>query len=79
MLFALAHRLVASSLLAFAAFLRYDELAKLSCKDVTFLDLSLSVRIVFSRIDQYRQSDTFMVAYANLPTSPVAMTGLYFP
>ena len=36
-------RLAACSLLSFAAFLRYDEISKLRCCDVTFSTESMSV------------------------------------
>ena len=44
-------RLAACSLLSFAALLRYDEISKLRCCDVTFSTESMSVRI---RSSQYR-------------------------
>ena len=46
-------RLVASCLLSFAAFLRYDELAKLRCCDITFGSTHVEVHIVSSKTDQY--------------------------
>ena len=71
-------RLPASCLLAFAAFLCYDELAKLRYCDITFSNSSMSVCIVSSKTDQYRQDDTVLVARTGSPTCPVAMMERYF-
>ena len=71
-------RLAARSLLSFAAFLRYDEISKLRCCDVTFSTESMSVRIRSSKTDQYRQGDTVLVARTGSPTCPVAMLEQYF-
>ena len=66
-------RLAASALLAFAAFLRFDELAKLRCCDITFTESAMSVHIASSKTDQYRQGDTVLVARTGNATCPVAM------
>ena len=71
-------RLVASCLLSFAAFLRYDELAKLRCCDTTFGSTHIEVHIVSSKTDQYRQGDSVVVARSGSPTCPVAMLERYF-
>lgn len=71
-------RLAASCLLAFAAFLRYDELAKLRCCDISFSETSMSIHIVSSKTDQYRQGDTVLVARTSSPTCPVSMMERYF-
>ena len=70
-------RLVASSLLAYAAFLRFDELAKICCCDVVFRQDSMSVRIQSSKTDQYRKGDTVLVARTGAATCPVAMLECY--
>ena len=70
-------RLVAGALLTFAAFLRFDELAKLRCCDITFTESALSVHITSSKTDQYRQGDTVLVARTGSPTCPVAMLERY--
>ena len=44
-------RLAAMSLLAFSAFLRYDELAKLRCCDIRFAAHNMSVHISSSKTD----------------------------
>ena len=70
-------QLAASSLLAFAAFLRFDELAKLRCCDVKFEGSAMSVHITASKTDQYRKGDTVLVARSGLATCPVAMLERY--
>ena len=70
-------RLVASSLLAFAAFLRYDDLARLRCCDIQFEETAISVHITSSKTDQYRQGDVVVVARTGTPTCPVAMLERY--
>ena len=71
-------RLVAMSLLAFSAFLRYDELAKLRCCDVRFEVQNMSVHITSSKTDQYREGASVLVARTGSPTCPVAMLERYF-
>ena len=71
-------RLAASCLLAFAAFLRYDELAKLRCCDVAFSESSMSIHISSSKTDQYRLGDSVVVVRTGSPTCPVAMMERYF-
>ena len=71
-------RLAASCLLAFAGFLRFDELTKLRCCDVVFGKTSMSVRIIASKTDQYRQGDSIIVARTGTKTCPVAMMERYF-
>ena len=66
-------RLAAMSLLAFSAFLRYDELAKLRCCDIRFAAQNMSVHITSSKTDQYREGASVLVARTGSPTCPVAM------
>lgn len=70
-------RLAAAVLLAFAAFLRYDEMAKLRCCDIKFSESAMSVHICSSKTDQFRQGDTVLVARTNHSTCPVAMMEKY--
>ena len=70
-------RLVAGSLLAFAAFLRFDELARLECCDIEFSPTALTLRITSSKTDQFRQGDSVLVARTGSPTCPVAMMERY--
>ena len=71
-------QLAACSLLSFAASLRYYEISKLRCCDVTFSTESMSVRIRSSKTNQYRQGDTVLEARTGSPTCPVAMLEQYF-
>ncbi len=68
---------MASSLLAYAAFLRYDELSKLRCCDVKFTADSMSIHITSSKTDQYREGDTILVAHTSSATCPVAILERY--
>ena len=70
-------RLVAAALLAFSAFFRFDELSKLRCCDISFTESALSVRILSSKTDQFRQGDTVVIARTRNDTSPVAMLEKY--
>ena len=67
-----------SCLLAFAAFLRYDKLAKLRCCDIVFSKANMSVRILSSKTNQYWQGDTVLVVLKNTQTCPVAMLERHF-
>ena len=67
-------RLVAACLLAFLAFLRYDEVAKLRCCDVTFGPQNMAIRILCSKTDQYCQGDKVLVARTCSPTCPVVIS-----
>ena len=71
-------RLVAACLLAFSAFLRYDELAKLRCCDITFSHTRMSIHILSSKTDQYRQGDSVLVGRTGSSTCPVAMLERYY-
>ena len=71
-------RLAASCLLAFVAFLRYDELAKIRCCDVRSTAQSMSVHITSSKTDQYREGASVLVAKTGSPICPVAMLERYF-
>ena len=70
-------RLAAACLLAFAAFLRYDDLARLRCCDIKLEVSYMTVHITSSKTDQYRQGDTVMVARTGTSTCPVAMLERY--
>ena len=64
-------RLLAMCCLAFAAFLRYEELAKLRCCDVRFEEDHLVVTIRSSKTDQYREGAEVVVARSDSSTCPV--------
>ena len=70
-------RLVAACLLAFSAFLCYNELAKLRCCDITFSHTRMSIHILSSKTDQYRQGDSVLVGRTGSSTCPVAMLERY--
>ena len=71
-------RLAASCLLAFTAFLRFDEMAKLRCCDLTFDEESMTVHIASNKTDQYRQGDSVLVARTGSSTCPIAMIERYY-
>ena len=64
-------------LLAFAAFLRFDELAKLVRSDVKIEDDMLKLFIQSSKTDQYRDGAWIVVASSRKATCPVAMMNRY--
>jgi len=63
-------------LLAFAAFLRFDELAKLVRPDVKIENDMLKLFIESSKTDQYRDG-AWIVASSRKATCPVAMINRY--
>ena len=71
-------RLLAVCLLAFAGFMRCDELVKLKCDDITFNSESMVVRVQFSKTDQYLDGASLVIARTGLPTCPVAMMESFF-
>ncbi|XP_029198775.2 uncharacterized protein LOC114963709 [Acropora millepora] len=66
-------RSIVICLLAFAAFLRFDELAKLVRSDVRIEDDMLKLFIQSSKTDQYRDGAWIVVASSRRATCPVAM------
>ena len=65
-------RLLVVCLLAFAGFMRCDELVKLKCDDITFNSESMVVRVQSSKTDQYLDGASLVIArmmFANLPSS----------
>ena len=71
-------RLAAICLLAFSAFLRFDEVEKLRGCDVKFFEDRMEITIASNKTDQYRQGSTVPIARTGLPTCPVAMLEQYF-
>ena len=69
-------RLVAACLLAFSAFLCYDEVAKLRCCDVTFGPQNMVYCLVGVQVPC--QGDRVPVARTGSPTCPVAMLECYY-
>ena len=70
-------RSVVICLLAFAAFLRFDELAKLVRSDVKIENDMLKSFIQSSKTDQYRDGACIVVASSRKATFPVAMMNRY--
>ena len=68
-------RLLAVCLVAFAGFMRCDELLKLHCSDVAF---GITITIVSSKTDQYREGSSLVIARTGTLTCPVAMMEKYF-
>ena len=64
-------RMVFMCLLAFAAFLRFDELAKLRACDIVFEKDQMMVKITSRKTDQYRDGAAVPVARSGLSTCPV--------
>ena len=65
-------------LIAFCAFLRFDELVSLHCNDVTFYDDHFSLYIRRSKTDQYRLGNTVVVAKGESLACPHNMLRKYF-
>ena len=70
-------RSIVICLLAFAAFLRFDELAKLVRSDVRVEDDMFKLFIQSSKTDQYRGGAWIVVASSRRATCPVAMMNRY--
>lgn len=71
-------RVVAVCLLAFAGFLRIDEVLNLRCSDIVWSREHMEVGIRRSKTDQFRQGNKVLIAKSGLPTCPVAMMERYF-
>ena len=71
-------RLLAVCFVAFAGFLRCDELIKLRCKDVSFNEQGMVINIVSSKTDQYREGASMVIACTGTPTCPVSTMQKYF-
>ena len=72
-------RTVTAALLAFATFLRFDELISLRASDIFFnKDNYINIFIESSKTDQYRDRAWMPVAKSGKPTYPVIMLRRYF-
>ena len=71
-------RTVAIALVAFSAFLRFDEVVGLRCCDVQFLPGYMVIRILSSKTDQLRQGDEVVVVRSGSATCPVARLEQYY-
>ena len=70
-------RLGSICLLVYAAFLRINELRQLCCCDIQFTEDGMSMNIVKSKTDQYRQGQLVPIARTENPTCPVIMVHKY--
>ena len=70
-------RLATVCLLAFAGFLRYDELANIRCCDLQLSPSSVTTKIPKSKTDQLRQGNEVLIARIGSDTCPVAMLEQY--
>ncbi|KAL5473775.1 hypothetical protein EMCRGX_G028330 [Ephydatia muelleri] len=71
-------RLLAVCLVAFAGFMRCDELIRLRCEDITFNAEGMIINIVSSKTDQYREGSSLVIARTGGLTCPVGMMEKYF-
>ena len=71
-------RLLAVCLVAFAGFMRCDELIRLRCEDIMFNAEGMTINIVSSKTDQYREGSSLVIARTGGLTCPVGMMEKYF-
>ena len=71
-------RFLAVCLVAFAGFLRCDELIKLRCNDIVFNEQGMVVKIVSSKTDQFREGASLVIARTGTSTCPVGMMERYY-
>ena len=71
-------RLVAICLLAYAGFLRMDEVQKLRCCNIKFFEEKMEITVTSSKTDQYRQGSVILIAKSKHATCPVSMLQKYF-
>lgn len=64
-------------LVAFSAFLRYDELSNLRCNDIIMHDEYFSISIKKSKTDQYRHGNVVVVAKGGSLACPYALLNRY--
>ena len=70
-------RLGSICLLAYAAFLRINELIQLCCSDISFTSEGMAITIWASKTDQYREGRVVPIASTGNPTCPVSMVRRY--
>ena len=64
-------------LVAFAGFMRCDELIRLRCEDITFNAEGMIINIVSSKTDQYREGSSLVIARTGGLTCPVGSRRLH--
>ena len=69
--------LAAACLLAFAGFLRYDEISNIRPCEIQFKADHISIKIPRSNGDQLRQGDQVVIARTNSTSCPIAMLDRY--
>ena len=69
--------LATACLLAFAGFLRLDELVHIHCCDLTVDEKMLKIQIPRSKTDQLRKGDEVIIARSLASTCPVQMLERY--
>ena len=70
-------RITTLSLLAFAGFLRFDEVIHIRASDVTIAEGMAKLQIPRSKTDQLRQGSEVLIARTGMPTCPVGMLERY--
>lgn len=68
---------MAVCLLAFAGFLRFDELSKLCPTDLTLDEGKLTIKVQSSKTDQLRKDDEIVISRMGTDTCPVGMLEKY--
>ena len=63
--------------LAYAGFLRFDELSSIRCKDLTFCDNYVDISIPKSKTDQYRHGCNILISKGSTSACPVDMLKRY--
>jgi integrase len=71
-------RLLAIVFLAFSAFLRFDEISKVRCCDIQFHQEHMTVKILSSKTDQYREGDEVVVSRGGSDLCPVRRLEEYY-
>ena len=63
--------------LAFAGFLRYDELSSIQCRDITFFSDYMRIVIEKSKTDQYRAGNEILISKRNSSACPMDLLRRY--
>ena len=71
-------RLLAICLLAFSAFLRIDEVLSIRCCDIRFEKDYMSIHLMSSKTDQYRQGTDIVVIHTGSELCPVLKLQEYY-
>ncbi|XP_072033364.1 uncharacterized protein [Amphiura filiformis] len=70
-------RTVTMCLVAYSAFLRFDELSEIKLRHLNFTEKGVEICIPSSKTDVYRQGRSVAVSKLNTPTCPVKMLEVY--